>query len=58
MLQVEDILGFGQIQVKTITKSVKVFNAKKAVENVVKMQLFQAQSKDIEIITHFFGFGL
>ena len=56
LLNVEDILGFAQIKAGRFVKDVKKFNIKRAIEEIVAIQQYQAETKNIVIQTEFFGF--
>ena len=56
LLNVEDILGFAQLKAGKFTKIVKRFNIKRAIEEIVSIQMYQAESKQIAMETKFIGF--
>jgi signal transduction histidine kinase len=58
LLNVEDILGFAQLKAGKFVKVIKGFNIKRAVEEIVAIQQYQAESKNISIRTEFIGFPL
>jgi len=47
LLNVEDLLSFAHIKAGTFEKHEHRFNIKKAVEDVIGLQAYQASSKDI-----------
>ena len=56
MLNVEDILGYAQIQNGKFQKNVKPFNLKRAVNDIMEIQEYQANAKAIKISAEFFNF--
>lgn len=56
LLNVEDILGFAQLKAGKFVKNIKKFNIKRAVEDIVSIQQYQAESKEITIETEYIGF--
>ena len=56
LLNVEDILGYAQLKAGKFVRDIKRFDIKKAVEDIVAIQQYQAESKEIEIATEFIGF--
>jgi len=56
LLNVEDILGFAQLKAGKFVKILKRFNIKRAIEDIVNIQMYQAESKNISIHTKFVGF--
>ena len=58
LLNVEDILGFAQLKAGKFTKTIKKFNIKRCIEDIISIQFYQAKSKDIEISAEFEGFPL
>ena len=56
LLNVEDILGFAQLKAGKFVKIIKRFNIKRAIEDIVSIQQYQAESKNIQIQTKFLGF--
>ena len=56
LLHVEDILGYAQLKAGKFVKIMKRFNIRKAVEEIVSIQKYQAEAKKIEIKTFFMGF--
>jgi signal transduction histidine kinase len=57
LLHVEDILGYAQLKAGKFIKNIQKFNVKKAVEDIVNIQRYQADSKEISIETMFYGFN-
>jgi signal transduction histidine kinase len=55
-LNVEDILGFAQLKAGKFIKIIKKFNIKRAIDEIISIQQYQAVSKGIEISTEFIGF--
>lgn len=56
LLNVEDILGYAQLKAGKFQKNIKPFNLRRAVEEIVSIQQYQADSKGIAIRTSFIGF--
>jgi signal transduction histidine kinase len=56
LLNVEDILGFAQLKAGKFQKDIKKFNIKRAVMDIISIQQYQAESKNIEIQSEFIGF--
>lgn len=56
LLNVEDILGFAQLKAGKFIKIIKKFNIKRAIEEIISIQQYQAASKGIDISTEFIGF--
>lgn len=56
LLNVEDILGYAQIQNNRFVKSPEFFNIKKAVTEIIEIQIYQAVSKGIRIDCDFIKF--
>lgn len=56
MLNVEDILGYAQIQNGRFQKNVKPFNIKRAVYDIMEIQEYQANAKSINISAEFHSF--
>ena len=56
LLNVEDILGFAQLKAGKFVKNIKRFSIKRAIDEIVAIQQYQAESKNIHISTKFFGF--
>ena len=57
LLNVEDILGFAQIQNGRFVKVSKKFNIKNTVKDIMTIQMYQAKSKGIELVSKFFNFA-
>ena len=49
LMNVEDILGFAQIRAGKFSKNVKVFDVKKAVDDVMGIQQYKADSLNIDL---------
>lgn len=49
LMNVEDILGFAQIRAGKFSKNVKVFDVKKAVDDVMGIQQYKADSLKIDL---------
>ena len=56
LLNVEDILGYAQLKAGKFRKDLKKFNICRAIEEIISIQKYQAESKNIEIKTKFIGF--
>jgi signal transduction histidine kinase len=56
LLNVEDILGFAQLKAGKFYKDIKKFNIKRAVQEIISIQQYQAESKNIIIESDFIGF--
>lgn len=56
LLNVEDILGFAQLKAGKFVKSIVKFNIKRVVDEIVSIQQYQANSKNIAILTEYIGF--
>ena len=56
LLNVEDILGYAQIQNKRFVKNPKTFSIKRAVQDIIDIQIYQAVSKGIQISSDFINF--
>jgi len=56
LLNVEDILGFAQLKAGKFTKVVKKFNIRRCIKDIISIQFYQAQSKNINMICDFFDF--
>lgn len=55
-MNVEDILGYAQLKAGKFRKTIKKFNIKRAIDDIVQIQLYQAETKKIRISTNFIGF--
>lgn len=58
LMNVEDILGYAQLKAGKFVKNIQTFNIKRAVEDIVAIQQYQAESKNVIISTDFIGFPL
>ena len=47
LLNVEDILGYAQLKAGKFVKNVSKFNIKRAIDEIVSIQRYQADSKNI-----------
>lgn len=56
LLNVEDILGYAQIQNGRFSKNVKPFNIKRAVNDIMDIQQYQANAKEIKLEADFYNF--
>ena len=56
LLNVEDILGYAQLQAGRFVKVIKKMNVKKMVNEIVSIQQYQAEAKGITMKTVFAGF--
>ena len=56
LLNVEDILGYAQLKAGKFVKNVRRFNIKRAIDEIVSIQQYQADCKKITIKTEFIGF--
>lgn len=56
LLNVEDILGYAQIQNNRFVKTPKPFNIWKAVQEIIDIQIYQAKSKGIRLYSDFVNF--
>ena len=57
-MNVEDILGFAQIKAGKFTKAVKTFNIKRAIEEIMTIQQYKAESLKIKMESEFKGFDV
>lgn len=55
-LNVEDLLSFAQIKAGTFFKNIQSFNIHRCIQDITHIQQYQADSKNISIATHFYGF--
>lgn len=55
-MNVEDILGYAQLKAGKFIKNVKTFNIQRTVLDIVSIQEYQAESRNIQISTEFTGF--
>lgn len=55
-LNVEDLLSFAQIRAGTFFKNIQSFNIHRCIQEITHIQQYQADSKNISISTHFYGF--
>ena len=58
LLNVEDILGYAQLKACKFRKNIKSFNIKRAIDEIISIQQYQAESKNIKIGTSFHGFPI
>jgi signal transduction histidine kinase len=58
LLNVEDILGYAQLKADKFIKTIKVFNIKRAIEEIISIQEYQANSRNITISHEFIGFPI
>lgn len=49
LLNVEDILGYAQLKAGKFQKIVKRFNIKRCIEDIVSIQMYQAEAKKISL---------
>ena len=57
LVNVEDILGFAQIKAGKFSKIIKKFNIRRCIQEIIDIQSYQAQSKNIRIGLEFSGFA-
>ena len=55
-MNVEDILGYAQLKAGKFRKDIKRFNIQRAINEIIAIQSYQADSKGIVIATDFIGF--
>ena len=58
LMNVEDILGFAQIRAGKFSKNIKLFDIKKAVEEIMVIQQYKADSLNINMHCEFEGFDI
>ena len=56
LLNVEDILGFAQLKAGKFIKNIKTFNIYRTVQDIISIQQYQAETRNIRISTEFIGF--
>lgn len=56
LMNVEDILGYAQLQAGKFVKQIRQFNVKRAIQDIISIQKYQADAKQIKISTEFLGF--
>ena len=56
LLNVEDILGYALIQNGRFQKNCRSFSIKRAVQDIIDIQSYQAISKGIQIVSDFINF--
>jgi signal transduction histidine kinase len=56
LLNVEDFLGLAQIKAGKFFKNINKFNIKTTIEEIMEMQSYQAETKQIGLSTKFIGF--
>lgn len=56
LMHVEDILGYAQLKAGKFTKDIHNFNIRQAVAEIVSIQQYKAEAKNINIDQKFLGF--
>lgn len=58
LLHVEDILGYAQLKAGKFIKDIKSFNVRRTIDEIISIQQYKAEAKNIIISTSFLGFPL
>ena len=56
LMNVEDILGYAQIKANKFNKVIKLFNIRRAIEDINLIQQYKADSLNITLKSQFLGF--
>lgn len=56
ILNIEDLLCFAQLKSGSFYKQNQIFNVQKCVQEIIMIQKYQADSKNVELVPHYFDF--